>query len=490
MEASVSFTKGCYTGQELVARIDSRGSNVPRNLRGLRLSGPAAPGERLYRSSSPGEGGAGEAKEVGRLTSVARSPQRGWVALGYVARAVAVGESLMVAGGPDPAPAGGPARRGRERPARCRLRSTCSRCQATGVEPGPGPPPGRGRPPMTLSGQARAFDALAMYSFVALGLPDGMIGTAWPAVRRGFHAPLEDLGIVLLVATLGAIASSSVAGLLLGRLGIRRMIMLAGTIASLGAVGIILSPALWVFVMSGTGIGVAAGFLDSSVNTAVALANRNRLLNMLHGFYGVGSTIGPLVITAALLAGSWRPGYGVLLAVELVMVAGWWSAGRRVAPARPAPQEGAVGVVDVVASPPPEERVLSRSRMIVTVALGLVVFMVYTGFEVSAGQWEPSFDRPRCTWAPGQRAWLPSVTGVLSRWPGSPWPPLAARCRKRGSSAGAASPPWAAPPWCGGAPPRWPPWWAWSSSEAPWPACSRPWSPSPRPGWERKWPAM
>jgi len=47
-----------------------------------------------------------------------------------------------------------------------------------------------------------------------------------------------------------------------------------------------------------TGIGVAAGFLDSSVNTAVALANRNRLLNMLHGCYGIGTTIGPLVITA------------------------------------------------------------------------------------------------------------------------------------------------------------------------------------------------
>ena len=240
---------------------------------------------------------------------------------------------------------------------------------------------------MTLSGQARAFDALAMYSFVALGLPDGMIGTAWPAVRRGFHAPLEDLGIVLLVATFGAIASSSVAGLLLGRLGIRRMIMLAGTVASLGAVGIILSPDLWVFVTSGTGIGVAAGFLDSSVNTAVALANRNRLLNMLHGCYGVGSTIGPLVITAALLAGSWRPGYGVLLGVELVMVAGWWAAGRRVAPVV------AVPVVEVPVSRLPAERVLSRSRMIVTVGLGLIVFMVYTGFEVSAGQWEPSFDR-------------------------------------------------------------------------------------------------
>jgi fucose permease len=268
---------------------------------------------------------------------------------------------------------------------------------------------------VTLAGQGKALDALAMYAFVALGLPDGMIGTAWPAVRRGFHAPLEDLGIVLLVATFGAIASASVAGVVLGRLGIRRMIMLAGTIAALGAVGIVVSPALWAFVLSGTGIGVAAGFLDSAVNTAVALANRNRLLNMLHGCYGIGTTVGPLVITGALLAGSWRPGYGVLLGVELVMVGGWWLAGRRMAPAGPvagrggpAPEAGAGAFPGAPAGPsgvgappagptpaglPVEGRALSHSRMVVTVGLGLVVFMVYTGFEVSAGQWEPSFDR-------------------------------------------------------------------------------------------------
>ncbi len=270
-------------------------------------------------------------------------------------------------------------------------------------------------PPLTLSGQGKSFDAMAMYAFVALGLPDGMIGTAWPAVRRGFHAPLEDLGIVLLVATFGAIASSSFAGLVLVRLGIKRMIMLAGTIAALGAMGIIVSPVLWAFVLSGTGIGISAGFLDSAVNTAVALAQRNRLLNMLHGCYGVGTTIGPLVITAALLAGSWRPGYGVLLAVELLMVAGWWLAGRRLearaplgeAPAEEVPAEGArvlgalaqgamaeeVPAGPRVRGPAPSRPALSRRRMALTVALGLLVFMVYTGFEVSAGQWEPSFDR-------------------------------------------------------------------------------------------------
>ena len=283
--------------------------------------------------------------------------------------------------------------------------------------------------PLTVSGQGKSFDALAMYAFVALGLPDGMIGTAWPAVRRGFHAPLEDLGIVLLVATFGAIASSSVAGLVLGRLGITRMIMLAGTIAALGALGIIVSPALWFFVMSGTGIGVAAGFLDSAVNTAIAVAKRNRLLNLVHGCYGVGTTIGPLVITAALLIGSWRPGYGVVLAVELIMVTGWWLVGRRTAargpsgpaadagePVGPEPvgpelvdqgpadqgpadqgpaDQGPVAATETghpAASVTPEPA-LSRGRMTVTVALGLVVFMVYTGFEVSAGQWEPSFDR-------------------------------------------------------------------------------------------------
>ena len=353
-------------------------------------------------------------------------------------------------------------------------------------------------PPLTLSGQAKTFDALAMYAFVVLGLPDGMIGTAWPAVRGGFHAPLEDLGIVLLVSTFGAIASSSVAGVLLGRLGIRRMIMLAGSIAALGAVGIIVSPVLWAFVLSGTGIGVAAGFLDSSVNTAVALANRNRLLNMLHGCYGIGTTIGPLVITAALLAGSWRPGYGVLLAVELVMVGGWWLAGRRLearavegtpmgetpTTAVPAEQVPAENVPIGSAAP---ERALSRSRLVVTVALGLVVFMVYTGFEVSAGQWEPSFDRGPLHMGTG-----PTGLATFGYWGALTLARFAlagARCHRRGSSAGAASWRWAAPPSCGGGPPALPPSWAWWSSEALWPASSPPWSPSPRPAWERKWPA-
>ena len=88
VEVAVSFTKGCYTGQELVARIDARGSHVPRHLRGLMLEGPAEPGARLYEAA----GG----KEVGRLTSIARSPRLGWVGLGYVRRGTEPGQAVYL----------------------------------------------------------------------------------------------------------------------------------------------------------------------------------------------------------------------------------------------------------------------------------------------------------------------------------------------------------------------------------------------------------
>ena len=98
VDRSVSFTKGCYTGQELVARIDSRGGNVPRRLRGVILGDSAAP--------PVGANVAAGGKEVGRLTSVAFSPRVGaTVALAFVRRAVEPPAEVVVEweGGSSPA---------------------------------------------------------------------------------------------------------------------------------------------------------------------------------------------------------------------------------------------------------------------------------------------------------------------------------------------------------------------------------------------------
>jgi fucose permease len=265
---------------------------------------------------------------------------------------------------------------------------------------------------------SKAFAPLVLYSFIVLGLPDGAIGTAWPVLRKGFGAPLADLGVALLIGTVGSTLSASVAGLAFARLGARATILLAGTAGFIGALGIAVSPTFWVFAVSCAFIGLAAGLLDSTVNTTVTKTGRNRLLNMVHGSYGVGATLAPLVVTAAVLAGSWRASYCVILAAEALLVTAWWAAGRsgpgrRTAAAeRPGGASLGTGIVApggqlaVVPAPPaapseglprsgtgPEGLRHTRPHAAFVVGLGLLVFMVYTGLEVSAGQWSPSFDR-------------------------------------------------------------------------------------------------
>lgn len=86
---TVSFTKGCYTGQELVARIDSRGGNVPRYMRGLRFTEGVSPGAELTAS---------DGRPAGDVTSVAQDRTGQWVGLGYVRRGVDPSEPLAAGG--------------------------------------------------------------------------------------------------------------------------------------------------------------------------------------------------------------------------------------------------------------------------------------------------------------------------------------------------------------------------------------------------------
>ena len=110
VDRSVSFTKGCYTGQELVARIDSRGGNVPRRLHGVVMGGEVHPPAGAHLTAGGGDGGSGgrggSGKDVGRLTSVVASPVRpATLALAYVGRAVTAPADVTVTWGETSAPA-------------------------------------------------------------------------------------------------------------------------------------------------------------------------------------------------------------------------------------------------------------------------------------------------------------------------------------------------------------------------------------------------
>ncbi|MDQ2812533.1 MAG: MFS transporter, partial [Actinomycetota bacterium] len=177
-------------------------------------------------------------------------------------------------------------------------------------------------------GPSRSADILSLSSFVVLGLPDGMLGTAWPSMRGTFSAPVGELGLVLLLATAGSVLVTAFLGPLILRLGVPALLAVAGLTAGAGYAGFAVAPGMWLVLAAAVLTGAAAGMMDAGLNTAAALTGRRRLLNLLHGAYGVGTAIGPLIITAAILTGSWRPAYLALLALDLIL-AGFWLRQRR-----------------------------------------------------------------------------------------------------------------------------------------------------------------
>lgn len=239
----------------------------------------------------------------------------------------------------------------------------------------------------------RKFDLLSLGTFVVLGLPDGMLGTAWPAMRHSFGEPVGALGLILLINTTGSVAVAAVVGRLIRRLGAAAVLAVAASCAALAGLGYAAAPGIWLVLGVGPLVGAAAGMMDGGLNTVVALTGRARLLNLLHGFYGVGTAIGPLVVTGAILAGSWRPAYLVLAALN-VAAASCWIIYRRGVPAPAASSPAAAaGPADEPAETARPTQGWSRRRVVAVLTLGLVVFFMYTGLEVSAGQWETSYVR-------------------------------------------------------------------------------------------------
>jgi fucose permease len=235
---------------------------------------------------------------------------------------------------------------------------------------------------------------LALGSFVVLGLPDGMLGPAWPAIRQTFGAPIADLGLILIISTCGSVSVAAFVGSLIRRIGVPALLAASGLSAALAAVGFALAPGLWLVLAVAVLVGVAAGLMDGGLNTAIGLAGRPRLLNLLHAAYGIGTTIGPLIVTVAIVTGSWRPAYAALAAFNVITATLWLRQRRRTRlPAPPAPGSGSPQEpVPPEAAPHPTEG-WSRRRSTAAVVTGMVIFFVYTGVEVAAGQWEASYCR-------------------------------------------------------------------------------------------------
>ncbi len=245
---------------------------------------------------------------------------------------------------------------------------------------------------------------VSFLSFIALGLPDGMLGVAWPSMSATFGIPLGSLGVLMAGFTVGYVVTTALIGSLIHHFGYA-MVMIASA-ASLAVGGALLAGAPWLPVAMAATIflGIGSGLLDGGLNAYGATYFRPRDLNWLHAFYGIGAALGPAIMTPMILSGpGWRGGYVVLVAVAsgtlalFVLTRRSW-ADQPAREARKAAQKTAVGENTVGAErnapentdgAPDETTTVPRSKIrLRLIAVGSVaIFFLYTGLEVVAGQW-------------------------------------------------------------------------------------------------------
>ena len=163
---------------------------------------------------------------------------------------------------------------------------------------------------------------LAFVAFIALGLPDGLLGVGWPSIRAGFSVPLDAIGLFLLTVVAGYTTSSFLSGFLLARMGVGRMLAASCLLTGIALIGYTLVPQWWMMVALGVFAGLGAGAIDAGLNTYVAAHFGEGLMQWLHASWGVGITIGPLLMTFGLTTfDTWRFGYRAVGVFQLVLAA-------------------------------------------------------------------------------------------------------------------------------------------------------------------------
>ena len=168
---------------------------------------------------------------------------------------------------------------------------------------------------------ATLFLAVIYSAFVSLGLPDSMLGAAWPEMVAGFAVPVESAGTAAMVTSLCTVISSLFTNRLVARFGTGRTTLFSVMLTAAALTGIALAPSfLWLCVLA-VPLGLGAGAVDAALNNFVALHYAARHMSWLHCCWGLGATLGP-VILSVFLGGhnGWRFGYGAVAALQWCLV--------------------------------------------------------------------------------------------------------------------------------------------------------------------------
>ncbi len=161
--------------------------------------------------------------------------------------------------------------------------------------------------------------AIIYLAFISLGLPDSLLGAAWPTIRNDFEVPLSYVGVVSMVISGETILSSLMSERVLKKFGAGMVTTVSAFLTAAALWGFSTSTSFWQLCLWGIPYGLGAGAIDATLNNYVALHYNSRHMSWLHCFWGVGTIISPYIMSYALTHAVWTDGYRMVSYIQLAI---------------------------------------------------------------------------------------------------------------------------------------------------------------------------
>lgn len=158
-------------------------------------------------------------------------------------------------------------------------------------------------------------------AFIGLGLPDGLLGAAWPTMYPVFEVPVSFAGAVSFIISMGTVVSSLLSDRLTRKLGCGKVTVISVAMTAAALFGFSVSGSFWMLCLWAIPYGLGAGSVDAALNNYVALHYASRHMSWLHGMWGLGASVGPYIMGFALTGGlGWPAGYRIVGLIQIVIV--------------------------------------------------------------------------------------------------------------------------------------------------------------------------
>ncbi|MFL2105046.1 MFS transporter [Desemzia sp. FAM 23991] len=221
-------------------------------------------------------------------------------------------------------------------------------------------------------------------SFISLGLPDSLLGSAWPAMYQGLGVSISSVSWISVITTVGTVVSSLLSGRMLKRFGTGKVTLVSIFLTAVALLGFAFLPAFWWLCVLAIPLGLGAGSVDAALNNFVALYFKASHMSWLHSFWGLGATLGPLILSFFIARGSWENGYLTIGILQLALV---------VIIATALPRWKKIEQADTRMAAEDEEKQQSKKSVIQqsSVKLSVLSFFLYSAIETTTGLWSSTY---------------------------------------------------------------------------------------------------